>query len=84
MVNHTWATHPTKVITAVEEEEVVEVMGEGLIVQWPTSWCTCWESEKLSTSWQSEEWAYSCQLSSCHWPTALVGNLHLTETQKGH
>ena len=37
MVNHTWATHPTKVITAVEEE-VVEVMGEGLIVQWPTSW----------------------------------------------
>ena len=38
MVNHTWATHPTKVITAVEEEEVVEVMGEGLIVQWPISW----------------------------------------------
>ena len=40
MVNHTWATHHTKVITAVEEEvvEVVEVMGEGLIVQWPTSW----------------------------------------------
>ena len=38
MVNHTWATHHTKVIIAVEEE--VEVMGEGLIVQWPTSWST--------------------------------------------
>ena len=39
MGKDTWATHPTKVITAVgEEEEEGEVMGEGHTVQWPTSW----------------------------------------------